>query len=425
MYLRGAGESVPRLDCPDDPNALNIPSIACAKYYAANFGTQGMSYFTITQASHDLAFLIDELGNEPNYIQGNSFGTFWGQRYLSMYPQQVAGGVIESFDVPDRWNYFEAFNNIDWVGKRVLMYCSEDTFCNANAGNGRDPTAVMEDLLWRADEGTLPCIAKLPAQTMAPDGDWRMALETLFGSLTGAAREPYAFVPPLVRRLVRCDDDDVNAIIHLWKQQFGGSSMRNPQPLVGPKPGKMNGRDSCTLSQVVLYNLFLSEGVQSPPPPSVTDMRAAFRLQLFTGPFSVMEHARGLYDAWPRYPLDKWAHHYPNTSIPILFFNGDLDISTPWANAAYSSLTYTRQGHRLLRLPQVPHVGLLTSPVQGSPVPCGLDMATQFLASGGTLVNTTCINFLLPLDWMATSATAKAFSLSLFGTDDPWGQGSN
>jgi len=39
--IRGVADSVPRLDCPDDPDALRTPSIACAKYYATKSALYG------------------------------------------------------------------------------------------------------------------------------------------------------------------------------------------------------------------------------------------------------------------------------------------------------------------------------------------------------------------------------------------------
>lgn len=170
----------------------------------------------------------------------------------------------------------------------------------------------------------------------------------------------------------------------------------------------------------MLYNVFLSEGVQHPPPPSLSALQSGARQQLFSVPPSILAQGRTLYDAWPLYPPDQYVHTYPNSSIPFLTFNGDFDISTPWPNAAYSSLFYNKPNQHLRLLPTCPHVGFLASPTTDSPVPCGIQLMTSFFLSGGSSFNDSCIAKIVPLDWAATSTATKALSKSLFGTEDPW-----
>jgi len=327
---------------------------------------------------------------------------------------------MESFSAPNRWQYFETLPYVDWVGKRTLMYCSEDVFCGAYAANGSDPISVLQSIEQQASEGTFPCINSLPP-AMAPDGDWLSTFQSMFGALMGlGVRDPMSFVGPLLYRFQRCSEDDVAAIVHMWNQFFNSSNSPSTFP-ISSSAIFSNASTACGISQVVLYNLFLSEGVQNPPPPSIGVMAAQVNTQLFSAPFSIMSHARELWDAWPRYAWDEYVHQYPQTTIPILFFNGDLDISTPWSNAAFTAIYYNASTQTLIRLPQVPHVGLLQSPLKNSPLTCGLVMATEFFLSGGSTVNTSCVADIQPLDWRENTTSAQQISMQLFGTPDAWG----
>jgi len=164
----------------------------------------------------------------------------------------------------------------------------------------------------------------------------------------------------------------------------------------------------------------MSEGIQNPPPPTFEALKDKLGRQMFGPPLSIVAHTRALYDAWPKYNWDSYVHKFPNISIPLLTFNGDLDISAPWANAAYTSLVYNKPQQHLYRFPMIPHVALLTSPVFGSRVPCGLEIMTKWFLSGGKSVDSSCISNLKPLDWFASEAKSKEVSKQFFGTEDPW-----
>lgn len=63
------------------------------------------SFFQICTLFHynrDLhqAFLELADRSSKNYLQGDSFGTFWGQRYITMFPDDFDAVVMESFAVP-------------------------------------------------------------------------------------------------------------------------------------------------------------------------------------------------------------------------------------------------------------------------------------------------------------------------------------
>lgn len=416
--FRGTGLSWPNLYCPGDPQGYNVPTIACAAYLNATLGTAGMYNFSITMASHDLAFLIQSLSRtgSANFIQTDSFGSFWGQRFLEIYPAMLAGAVIESFGVPNRWNYFEAADNIDWAVRRTLQYCSLNETCGAYLGAGADPYALASLVRTMAANNTLPCNARLPS-SMGPDFDtvFRNMLAALGGS---GSRDTFAFIPALVYRWARCNADDVAALTYFFE-----NVMSQSDAFVFPHQkrsllGSPTDADACDISEVVLYNLFFAEGVLRAP-PTTSDFVAHWDTLLAAVPLSVLLPQLDTYRVWPKYPLDEWAHAYPQTTTPMLLMVGDLDISTPYDNAIYSRISgYTKASQHFVHLPMAPHVGFLQSPQYGSPIPCGAAIIGAFFQANGTSVDTSCIANMIPLDFLG--ATPNPMIQAYFGTADLW-----
>lgn len=266
---------------------------------------------------------------------------------------------------------------------------------------------------------------------MAPDGDWVNTFQTLFGSLLGDSRESYSLIPSMVWRIQRCSPADISALINAWKLVSGGPTRRRSfMDMAAHTHGyaaedlssyvrEVPAEKACDMSTAILYNMFLSDAAKAPP-PSFDEIRSIVRTQIFGGPLAISKDALELWHAWPRYATDSYWHKNTNRTRPLLFVNGDLDISTPWANSAYESLFFDRPNVWLVRLPGVPHVGFLISPVDNSPVPCGLQIITSFYLSGGVSIDDSCISHILPLDWKGDTTAVQEKSQMVYGTPDPW-----
>jgi len=401
--FRGAGDSFPKLFCPGDPAGANVPDVECAELFQARYGSTGMYYWSITQGAYDLNYLISTLGGELNYVQGFSFGTFWGNRFLQVFPNAADAAHFDSFGSPNRYEYFLAYELVDWVGTSLLHKCTEDAFCGSNAGNGYPVDVNLRNLLEEAERGTLPCIASLPPQLEGTS--WVSTFQQLFGALLGPKQVQLALVPPLLYRVRRCSSEDVDVIVHLWNLLFT------------PTNATVEPTD-CSISSVILYNLFMSEGVQNPPPPPLETTLAHTKFSLFSAPVALLEESYVLYDTWPKYAWDQYVHGYPKVEIPLLLTNGDLDISTPWAQAIFSTHYYNTS---IVKLPNCPHVSLLYSPVTNSLIPCGIQIAAQFFSSPERPINTTCVSYLKGIDWTVSTPMGKLTSQQFFGTSDAWG----
>lgn len=427
--MRGTGLGVPSLKCP---NGTGVPDAACADYYAQTYGAAGMYNFSITMASHDLAYLANTLSQTThNFLQADSFGTFWAQRFLTVYPDVMSATVLESFDVPGRWSYFEAPNNLDWAARRVMQYCAEDPACGSLAGGGADPYAVLQQVMEDAAAGTLPCNARLPA-SLGPD--FRATYAELLGGLSGGApREFLGFLPALVYRLARCNADDVAAITHLhaalypsqgereraWSSSAAkGTASLQSARVSGAKPAPPES--VCDISEPVLYGLFFSEGVPRSL-QSLAVLHAHYKKLFASGPTGFFEAIYPVYQAWPRYAVDQYWGRPTATDRQILFFNGDLDAETPWDNAAFSTRIFNKTASQhLVRFPMVPHVAFLNSPLPDTQLTCGLALAMSFYEANGTSFDATCAASIVPLDFVGASNATKAHSAGLFGTDDMW-----
>ena len=401
--FRGVGLSTPRLDCPDDPDASDVPTLRCAQHFRSTFGPNGMSNYSITQAARDLHYLLATLApNQRNTLQGDSFGTFWLQRYLTIYPDQADGAMIESYGVSGRWHFFEAPNNLDWVARRLLQYCELTPRCGSMLAGGADTYAVATKVL-RGE--SIKCHSRMPdrlrGEAMDP-AKWKAMFRQMAVMLLGSgSREMPALLPAVIYRMGRCSPADVSALYHM--------AMRVTEP-ASPAP-----RDECTISQVILYNLICSE---SSPQFRVQSVIDGWRdLTVFTN----LSNMVPVFNAWPRYPLDAYYGKVTTSKMPLLFVNGDLDVSTPWENAAYGAMMYgaseTASGtRRLVRIPKAPHVAFLQSPVDNSRAPCGLQLLVRFLLNTTAPLDLSCLDHLVPLDFFNSTAMSK----TVLGVADLW-----
>jgi pimeloyl-ACP methyl ester carboxylesterase len=424
--FRGTGMSQPKFFCSDDPHGYNTPSMGCAAQFTNDYGPSGMYDFSITMGAYDLHMMIETLGGAmPQFVQGDSFGTFWGQRYLTIFPEQATAVVMESFGVPKTWTYFEAPDNLAWAARRTLQYCAEDPACDAMAGGGADPYAVLEEIMREAEEGTWACAAKLDSRVFGVDPRW--AISSMVGYFVGSGnRNNYAFLPAFTYRLARCNDDDVVMIYRLYQNMFNQTSAGSA-PAFLTRPAAAHDvaappipADACDISEPILYSLFLSEGAPRRQPLPLPAMMAHLRRIIGAAPVELMAHARRLYDAWPRYQPDQYFGVPTNRTGPLLFVNGDLDISTPWDNAGYSTRLYNQSNMHFVKLPTCPHVGFLQSPVASSPVPCGMQIILSFFQSNGTSFDSSCTSQIIPLDFAGTDNSTAALRKALWGVEDIW-----
>ena len=127
---------------------------------------------------------------------------------------------------------------------------------------------------------------------------------------------------------------------------------------------------------------------------------------------------------------------YADPQIPILLVNGDLDPQTviAWARDAATNLNANKQGvnRYYVEFRNVPHVVLFRSAITNytdySPdyehdfQTCGMYITKSFIDDPYSAPDTTCLNWMLPLDWSVSTNITQAISEKTFYTRNAWGE---
>jgi pimeloyl-ACP methyl ester carboxylesterase len=129
--------------------------------------------FSMTNAAHDLDFLIDEFGGEGRrYVYGVSYGTGLALRFTQLRTVSVDGIVLDSLvsalDDAEHDLSHRSHTN-DAVGREVIARCAADPACNARFEGGVD--AAFAQLIAEIDAGERPDL-----QEYVPGGNLKHAL---------------------------------------------------------------------------------------------------------------------------------------------------------------------------------------------------------------------------------------------------------
>jgi len=123
--------------------------------------------------------------------------------------------------------------------------------------------------------------------------------------------------------------------------------------------------------------------------------------------------------------VDHLSHQYPETEAHMLLVVGTLDPQTvpEWAQHAWET-AYQRPQQRLVMVPYAVHAvaslpGL--SRVSGGGADCAFQLAASFYRSGGREVDSSCLQEVLPPDWVGADNSTREASVRVLGTPDLWG----
>ena len=402
IYLvdhRGVGRST-RLGCPDH----EVPAVdmidpaewpACIEHLEATWG-DGLADFNTTAAARDVGALISWTRDPQQdvHVYGVSYGTYWAQRYMQLFPEQPTSVTLDSLcqaglcslDQFDPW--------VDRVGRKFMEACGADDFCAGKLGG--DPLAAMGAFLDGLDDGT--CAGLTAA------GIDRTAAKQLFGAFL-AALETRPLIPALVYRGNRCEADDVAVFLNLL-----ATLTAPPDPASAPP-------DALLSSQVLGNHIAISEMMKSEVPPLADALERQAQAYFWGGDVAA-EYA--LYEQWPRYPHDAYVGEYPAVAFPMLMMNGTLDPQTPIEFADEIVPHYTQSHQTFVAVPDAPHALVIRTPTVAAPhTPCGLSMFAAFVEDPLAPVDTSCLADIVPLDFHGDPTTAAA----LLGTADAWENG--
>ncbi len=386
---RGTGASAdlrcPVEESPDSPDGSEITSeewAACIAHISAT--RTDLEQLTVTQSARDLGVAIRRVGDDAEragvarpraFVFGASYGSFWANRYLHLFPDQPAGVILDGI-VPADWSFAEFDASLDRTARVWLERCAVDAECVARMGP--DPATTIEGVLARLDDGHCQMLGV----------DARMA-RILMGVVLMVDDIPNGLIPAMAYRWGRCEWQDQMVLMHFIRGVISG---------VG---------EASSHSPVLQRHVALSE-VWNASDPSAESAEAALAGTVATTEVSASFAAT--YPGWPRYapdPLDGVQAAYDG---PMLLLHGGLDPTMSVDRLAEVRAGYAGDGHTFAIIPEAGHVTINYSE-------CARAMYRAFLTDPEAELDVGCVAD----EEFASLEIDGPTSIDLFGTADLWG----
>lgn len=366
----------------------------------------GIRHFDTHQAAKDVVALAKGYRrstpgeDQSHLIFGGSYGGVWLQHVLVASPGLFDAAYLDS--TAPMGSNFEAigtWNNA--VGERLLQRCDEQPACRAQFPEGAMKAAEQV----RADLSSADgCFKQLALGAQAPQAV-QAGLATLL-----AGNQERVLVAPALRRLLRCNAQDVVQLNH-WLAGSKGPP-KAPEPAVAPRVhnGLINvvtlHRENYrpTLSPQALRTL--ASGLLFDSGAMVSMME---RHQLATTAFG-SEFPRA--DAAPGGVLFGGPLHIVQGALDARSnptFTADL--MTLWPNAAKDLVVVLEGGHGSPRFTQLP---------DGSS--CTIRWLTGFLANPSAPFDVGCIDGVPRMDLAGERPETKTQAKEVFASVSVWGE---
>jgi pimeloyl-ACP methyl ester carboxylesterase len=391
---RGTGRST-KLTCaaqaPESGGGIAIATDEWAPCLAETTSRWGekLAAFSTTNAANDIGLLIERTRREdqPVFVYGVSYGTYWANRYLQLFPKQADGVVLDSIAAPGS-SLARQDADANEAARDLLGVCAKDATCAGKLGT--DPWARALALVAKLDSGH--CADLAPPTGLTRKEAMRLAIGNML--MQPSVRR---YVPALLYRLDRCSPNDITALTKFFSALFGAS------------PGEDEFLEGWGF--VLSNNIMFSELWESPPPSSAE--LAAIR----EGAVASREITAGLpelFATWPRY-VDPLASGWATTDVPILMLAGGLDPATLFRKQLSARDHFAGPNQHFVEVPSATHT-VIASSTTTAHRSCGTMMMMSFLENPRRAVDTTCLADVVPIDFAGDAATTDA----LFGTSDPW-----
>ena len=398
---RGVGLST-RLGCPQEDLMSDIdPELMadCVDYISAEWGD--LYSFSTTYAAEDLYRLVQSQRFDGKvFIYGVSYGTYWLQRFLQLYPDAVDGIILDSICSPGDC-YLDRYDGwFNMVGQQFMDRCADDTACNSRMTEyGADPWSVLEATVDDAGTGDL-CDA---FATLIDRNELRYTLAMM--SATWGLRN---LVPPLLYRMNRCSEDDVEAItpfLEAFTDDSGGA-LRT---------------DNLTSAYMLAQNINLSELYSGLTWDEVGDLIESYSV---TPEVSMDMIQLAEMELWPVYGDDGYAQRWAETDVPMLMLNGNADPQTPLEIASKTFEHFDGEQQYSFTVPYSPHGVTMNSYTEGHlndvTETCGTDLMMQFIEDPTARPDDSCLENVIPIAFSGDDEVNKTLSQTYFGTEDLW-----
>ncbi|KAF0682660.1 Aste57867_25219 [Aphanomyces stellatus] len=452
MDHRGTGRSAP-LECiaaqATTPGSVEGPSIAVTEYpncirdvrFQIDNHTRA---FSITSAAMDLQVLSSTFraswtatdavpsNNSPRdvYVYGASYGTLLLERLMQLEPTHIRGYVLDGV-VAQINHTFATFDiDINVAGARFIEKCSADAFCRGKLYGRPSLADALAEIYTRLDTRVAPgrgtvCHPFANWTSTPPSYKVRWFLTQMFMNVRFRA-----FIPAIVRRLLRCDPRDEIVLA------FAHKSLSPNEAAI--TIARMNSYQEPNYGSTdMLYHLIVYSEEWPHPTPTKAELQRVFESSplgigvhnmvdlycLFTGrPDSACNATT---PTSPTFTYTPDAYFNRTAAIPrdatVLFMSGTLDPQTEIAHgrAQFEKLHGTEK--RWLEFPDAPHCAAFQTPMTTGDIHCGVYVVASYLAANGRLdtLNTTCLDHIQPLSFEIEPKAALAF----LGTDDAYDGG--
>lgn len=406
---RGVANSS-RLTCSQE-SKITEPALfrQCTEELATNMGDDLLQYST-TNAAKDVGFLIEMLKkpNKKRFLYGVSYGTYWAERYLTIFPHQADGVILDSICTLKNCYMDDYSKWTDLVGHQFLDVCKNDTTCNTkmnliNTNTEQTPQEAAMEVLNKIN--TAPCdfgygpFKKADAQTF----------------LTTMLMNFYArmLIPPVLYRLNRCEERDKAALAKLIQNLY---SMRGKK-----LDSFFVTEDEMNNNSILYYNIVFGELWYGRTEEEITQV---FNDSLFnTGNGLDMYNMKNS-GHWNEYGDTGYLNNLPDTDTPVLMMNGTLDPQTALEIALPSKEFLNKDHQYFLTFPQTPH-GITGSSYTnemiqnyGQGTTCGEKIMFEWIANPTQKPSTDCFNDMYQLSW--DSGLLNGMGAMYMGTNDVW-----
>lgn len=389
---RGAGYSA-WLGCAgEDGGAL---SRSCMTSLQNEWG-EGLHFFTTSDAARDIALAMQSTRTDGDalYLYGISYGTFVGNRFLTLFPDLVDAAVLDSVCPPSGCDV-RMDHNFNRVAEHVFELCGADTFCGGKLG--ADPWATFGAVLDSLAAGHCGAFLGYPNN--------RVLLEQLaLLAVTDPTAVPVALSS--IYRTQRCSAEDVTALDSLvaWLSApgdgFGGFAGEG---------------QSAYLSLHVVFSEFWPDELDRAKGEAEL---SSLRLQMGTLATWLDQKEQW---TWPASETPAELYRWAATDAPLLLLNGTLDGQTHVDGVRTATASFRNDRQRYVEVPLAGHSVLYTSAASaGDPqVTCGMAMIADFFADPSGSLDTSCVDAIGGLDFRGSRAMAQ----QLYGTGDLWENG--
>lgn len=396
MEHRGTGLST-YLTCSDEP-----ASPSCLKELVDIWG-DNLGFFNTTQASHDLAAAMNiTADNKDRFLYGLSYGTYFIQRFISIYDTMVNGVIIDGVVIPNSdQNGLFAIDQYDAnfhkLALDVAAKCDQDETCGSKLQTlGPDTQTVIEQTFQIIDQGK---ICK-PLQSMVTRQSLRHVSADLISDYGG--RQLY---PAMIYRINRCSPEDVNIITTMFEED---DTPETQDEILG---FNQNLNTNIIVNELIGGKNLIQAQKESNNYFAATD--------------ETIEHYLSLEQTnWPQYPTDQYTHKWTESTLPVLILNGDMDPATPFSFASQVKDHLKGQYQYLVRLPGIPHGTLFLSLMKNTPLEeaetCSSQLMFNFIKDVTKTPDTSCTERLIQPDFSGTSNGAKNAAKNFFGSDAVW-----